>query len=60
MDGQVKLVEGETEIEGRVEICLGRRWNSVSGDGWSEAEARVVCGDLGYEVAKYNGMFTCK
>ena len=49
-DGEVKLVEGETEWKGRLEVCLGRRWGTVSNDGWSVANAEVVCRDLGYEI----------
>ena len=48
-DGQVRLVDGGTEVEGRVEICFSRRWGTISGDGWTLTESSVVCNDLGYE-----------
>ena len=49
-NGEVRLVEGESEKEGRLEICFDHRWGTVSSDGWSETEAKVVCNDLGYEL----------
>ena len=49
LDGEVRLVEVKTEWEGRLEVCLGHRWGTVSSDGWTEADVQVVCRDLGYE-----------
>jgi hypothetical protein len=49
-DGQVRLVDGATDVEGRVEICFSRRWETISGDGWTQTESTVVCNDLGYEA----------
>ena len=49
-DGQVRLVDGATDVEGRVEICFSRRWGTISGDGWTQTESTVVCNDLGYEA----------
>ena len=37
-------------MEGRVEICFSRRWETISGDGWTQTESTVVCNDLGYEA----------
>ena len=48
-DGQVRLVDGDTDVEGRVEICFNWRWGTISGDGWTQTESTVVCNDLGYE-----------
>ena len=48
-DGQVRLMDGDTDVEGRVEICFGRRWGTISGDEWTQTESTVVCNDLGYE-----------
>ena len=49
-DGQVRLVDGATDVEGRVEICFSRRWGTIGGDGWTQTESTVVCNDLGYEA----------
>ena len=49
-DGEVRLVEGESEWEGRLEVCLSQRWGTVSSDGWSHTNTRVICSDLGYDT----------
>ena len=46
----MRLVDGDIEVEGRVEICFSRRWGTISGDGWTQTESTVVCNDLGYEA----------
>ena len=49
-DGEVRLVEGESEWEGRLEVCLSQRWGTVSSGGWSHTNTHVICNDLGYET----------
>ena len=44
----MRLVGGQSAYEGRVEVCLSQRWGTVTDDGWSTAEAQVVCKQLGY------------
>ena len=45
----MRLADGATDVEGRVEICFSRRWETIGGDGWTQTESTVVCNDLGYE-----------
>ena len=52
-DGQIKLIEGYTELYGRVEICSHQRWETLSYNHWSSSVAKVVCIELGY-----SSMFT--
>ena len=60
-DGEVRLVEGKTDLkgqlEGRLEVCTGQRWGTVSSDGWTDNEAHVVCRDMGYDVITGNFFF---
>ncbi|CAI8040135.1 Deleted in malignant brain tumors 1 protein [Geodia barretti] len=44
----VRLVDGVTSDDGRVEICFSGLWGSVCDDSWDYRDARVVCQQLGY------------
>ena len=49
-EGDVRLLEGSTRLEGRVEICKNNVWGTVCHTGWTVEDARVVCRQLGYSV----------
>ena len=44
-------MEGESEWEGRLEVCLSQRWGTVSSDGWSHTNTHVICNDFGYDFS---------
>ena len=46
----MRLVGGQSAYEGRVEVCLSQRWGTVTDDGWSTADAQVLCRQLGYDT----------
>jgi len=48
LDGDVRLVDGNTNYTGLVEVCFNQRWGTVNGDGWSNVDAQVACKQLGY------------
>ena len=47
-EGQVRLADGSTAYEGRVEVCHDRVWVAIYDSGWSYNNALVVCKQLGY------------
>ena len=47
-NGDVQLVEGDSQFEGRVEVCINNAWGTVCDDLWNSPDATVICRQLGY------------
>ena len=48
MNEVVRLRDGTSEDNGRVEICVDGVWSSICYDQWTDIEASVVCFELGF------------
>jgi len=56
-EGGVRLAGGESEMEGRVEVCHNQTWWAVSASyNWNIRDATVVCKHLHYPS---NSKLTC-
>ena len=51
-DGAIRLADGPTSYQGRVEVCLNQEWGSVCDSNWTTADANVACRQLGF--SKYS------
>ena len=47
----IRLVDGSTPNEGRVEICFNNQWGTICDDRFDSNEAQVACRQLGYSNA---------
>ena len=47
--GDIRLVDGNSTFEGRVEVCTQGLWGAIAYPSWSSNDARVVCRQLGLQ-----------
>ena len=48
-NGDVRLVGGANELEGRVEICYNKMWGSVCHQSWQINDANIICKQLHFQ-----------
>ena len=51
--GDIRLVNGSSPLEGRLEICINNAWGTVCRDSFSSDDARVACRQLGNITGTY-------
>ena len=49
--GDIRLMGGSNEYQGRVEVCNDGEWGTVCDDDFGTEEAKVVCRQLGFSDA---------
>ena len=56
VEGEVRLLDGTSSTNGRVEVCVEGRWLSVCDNGWTNEDAEVVCTQMGLaKVGEFDG-----
>ena len=45
--GDVRLANGSSALEGRVEVCINGVWGTICGLYWNQNNTKVVCRQLG-------------
>ena len=56
IESRIRLVGGESERAGTVEVCQNGVWGPICSDQWDVPDATVVCNQLGIS---FNGETTC-
>lgn len=55
-NGAVRLVDGISQYEGRVEVCNNNKYTTICDDGtWGVEEATVVCQQLNFTEPAESG-----
>lgn len=59
MQGDVRLVNGNTMYEGRVEFCYNNQWGTVCDDAFGRADSAVLCRQLGFGYSGTSSITFC-
>ena len=50
-DGDLRLVGGDSENDGLLQVCFSGRRGTVNVDGWTDVDTQVTCRQLGFNNA---------
>lgn len=50
-EGNIRLVGGSHDWEGRVEVYISGNWGTINDDSWTTDDATVVCRQLGHSTS---------
>ena len=51
-DGDLRLVDGSSEYDGRLEVCYLGQWGTVCDDLFGDLDAQVACRQLGFNSTR--------
>ena len=60
VENTTRLVNGSSEMEGRVEICVYGTWVTMCDNSWYIEETHAVCKQLGYPSEGINTTYLIK
>ena len=52
-EDRIRLINGDSPIEGRLEVCVNGSWGTVCDDDFGLNEGRVACKQLGFSGISY-------
>ena len=50
VENTLRLIGGNSSLEGQVEVCVHGEWGTISDDSWDFHDAIVVCRELGHST----------
>ena len=51
--GDIRLVGGTKDFEGRLEVCINQVWGTVCSRSWGSTDTRVACRQLGHQQSVF-------
>ena len=57
-EGNLRLIDGVSMYEGRVEVCTSGEWGTICNRYWNNQEAMVACRQLGFSTNGINSKKT--
>ena len=59
-NGDIRLQDGQNDLEGRVEICRNFQWAAVCDDSWDTTDAIVACRQLNFSPTGMCAFYECE